>query len=389
MNRREVPNAPSNQRPVFAVTLAARFSKCYVAQVMKELFVNLLNHRYALTLCGLAVLALGLAFPRPAGARQADDQPPAGDSPRTVQGSGDANQGDPPGPTLKLNPIEALRRFEPAADEEYTLGAGDEISIQYPGRPDLASKDVIGPDGRMTLPLAGPIKLAGLTREAAGQKIVEALSPYYTKLTATVEVEKYGSNHVTLLGDVKNPGIVNFDQTPTLLEVLSRGGIETRPDGSIPEQCVIYRGDQVYWVELQELLSSGSPLADLRLRRNDVVFVPAVSTRNVTIMGQVQHPGLIALKHDSTLSSVLGEAGGLSDNAGGNPEIQIVHRSKGGKTQYVRFNDLLKPNGGMEVSLYPGDIVYVPKSGMSKMGFVMQQLAPFLTMGSFAAMAAR
>jgi len=120
-----------------------------------------------------------------------------------------------------------------------------------------------------------------------------------------------------------------------------------------------------------------------------VVFVPALSTRNVTIMGQVQHPGLIALKHDSTLSSVLGEAGGLSDNAGGNPEIQSVHRSKGGKTQYVRFNDLLKPNGGMEVSLNPGDIVYVPKSGMSKMGFVMQQLAPFLTMGSFAAMAVR
>ena len=108
------------------------------------------------------------------------------------------------------------------ADEEYTLGAGDEISIHYPGRPDLTSKDVIGPDGRMTLPLAGPIKLANLTREAAGQKIVEAMSPYYTKLSATVEVEKYGSNHVTLLGDVKNPGIVDFEQTPTLLEVLSR-----------------------------------------------------------------------------------------------------------------------------------------------------------------------
>jgi polysaccharide export outer membrane protein len=351
--------------------------------------VNLLNRRYALTLGYVVALALGLAFPRPSGAAQADDRPAADDSPRTVPASGDPNQANQPGPTLKLNPIEALRRFEPAADEEYTLGAGDEISIQFPGRPDLASKDVIGPDGRVTLPLAGPIELAGLTREAAGQKVVEAMSPYYTKLAATVQVEKYGSNHVTLLGDVKNPGMVSFDQTPTLLEVLSRGGIETRPDGSVPEQCVIYRGDQVYWVDLQELLASGSPLADLRLRRNDVVFVPALSTRNITVMGQVQHPGLIALKHDSTLASVLGEAGGVSDNAGGNPEIQIVHRSKGGKTQYVRFNDLLKPNGGMEVSLYPGDIVYVPKSGLSKMGFVMQQLAPFLTMGSFAAMAAR
>ena len=105
-------------------------------------------------------------------------------------------------------------------------------------------------------------------------------------------------------------------------------------------------------------------------------------------MGQVQHPGQIALKHDSTLTSILGEAGGVSDAAGNNPELQIVHRSKGDKTQYVHFKDLLKPTGGMEISLNPGDVIYVPKSGMAKAGFVMQQLAPFLSLGSFAAIAA-
>jgi polysaccharide export outer membrane protein len=300
--------------------------------------------------------------------------------------SGDAAHNSA-GPKLELSPIETLRKFEPAPDEEYTLGAGDEISIQFPGRPELASRNVIGPDGRITLPLAGPIKIADLTRDAAAKEISATLSTYYTNLSATVQVEKYGSNHVVVLGSVKNPGIVNFDQTPTLLEVLSRGGIETRPDGNVPEQCVIYRGDQVFWVDLQQLLVSGSPLADLRLRRNDVVFVPALSARMVTVMGQVQHAGQIPLRHDSTLSSVLGEAGGLSDGAGGNPELQIVHRSKGDKTQNIKFKDLLKPNGGMEISLYPGDIIYIPKSGLVKVGFVMQQLAPFLTMGSFAALA--
>ena len=345
--------------------------------------------RYALTACGSVVLLIGLVSPRVEAASQSGAPTETVNATGLFQQADDSAPESPADPKLKLSPLEALRKFEPSADEEYTLGAGDEISIQFPGRPELASKDVIGPDGRITLPLAGPIKLANLTREAAGEKIGAALSAYYTNISATVEVNKYGSNHITLLGNVKSPGAIEFDQTPTLLEVLSRGGIVTRLDGRVPERCVIYRDDQVYWIELQQLLASGSPLADLRLRRNDVVFVPAVSTRNITIMGQVQHPGLIALKHDSTLSSVLGEAGGLNDSAGGNPEIQIVHRSKNGKIQYVRFNDLLKPNGGMEVSLNPGDIIYVPKSGMSKMGFVMQQLAPFLTMGSFAAMAVR
>ena len=350
--------------------------------------MSLSNPRYAQTICGSAILVIGMACTGSARAEQTGNTQEPVDPVQQVNQSGDSSPENPSDPKLKLSPLETLRRFEPPTDEEYTLGAGDEISIQCPGRPELASKDVIGPDGRITLPLAGPIQVVNLTREAAGQKIGVALSAYYTNLTATVEVMKYGSNHVTLLGNVKNPGLINFDQTPTLLEVLSKGGIEARPDGNLPEQCVIYRGEQVLWVDLQELLSNGSPLADLRLRRGDVIFVPAISTRSVTVMGQVQHPGEIVLKHNSTLTSILGEAGGVSDAAGNNPELQIVHRSRRGNTQYVHFRDLLKPTGGMEISLYPGDVIYVPKSGLSRVGFVMQQLAPFLSLGSFAAIAA-
>ena len=350
--------------------------------------MSLFNLRFVLTVSGFASLAIGMACAQTPGAEYPYDASQGVDSVKQVNQSGDSDPENPADPQLKLSPLETLRRFEPAKDEEYTLGAGDEISIQYPGRPELASKDVIGPDGRITLPLAGPIEVANLTREAAGEKVGLALSAYYTNLSATVEVVKYGSNHVTLLGGVKNPGLINFDQTPTLLEVLSKGGIENRPDGNLPEQCVIYRGEQVFWVDLEELLSNGSPLADLRLRRNDVIFVPAISSRSVTVMGQVQHPGEVVLKHNSTLTSIVGEAGGVSDAAGSNPELQIVHRFKGGRTQYIRFKDLLKPTGGMEISLYPGDVIYVPKSGISKVGFVMQEIAPFLTLGSFATIAA-
>jgi polysaccharide export outer membrane protein len=340
--------------------------------------------RFVLTLCGIVCFALGAAYPLHGAGKKVEGQPSGNDA-RAAQQSGDLNPGAEA--DAKATQLDALRKFEPSVDEEYTLGAGDEISVQYPGRPDLTSKDVIGPDGRVTLPLAGPIKLSDLTREAAGLKIVEALSPYFTKLTATVRVEKYGSNSVTLLGDVKSPGMVSFDGTPTLLEVLSRGGMEARGDGSFPEQCIIYRGDQVYWIRLQDLLASGSPMAALRLRRGDVVFVPASTTRSITIMGHVQHPGPVVLKHDSTLASVLGEAGGLAEAAGGNPEIQIVHRGTGDRTQIVHFRDLLKPNGGKDAALSPGDIVFVPKSGLYKMGVVIQQMAPFLTMATFAAIA--
>lgn len=310
---------------------------------------------------------------------------PASSSP---QASDSASQ-TATGPNLRQNPNDVLRKFEPSADEEYTLGAGDEILVQFPGHTELSGRDIIGPDGRITLMVAGPIEVANLTREAAAKKIEDALSSYYTNLSATVQVERYGSNHINLLGDVKNPGVLSFDQTPTLLEALSRGGIQNRPDGTVPDKCVIYRGDQVVWIDLQGLLATGSPLANVRLRRNDLVFVPAISDKTISVMGQVQHPGEIVLKRTSTLASVLSDAGGLADAAGNNPEIQIVHRSKAGQTQYVRFKALLKPEGGLEISLNPGDVIYIPKSGLAKVGFVMQQLGPLGTIGSFATIAAR
>lgn len=290
----------------------------------------------------------------------------------------------------QLHPGEnaTLRAFEPDVNEEYELGAGDEIALDLPGRPDLSSKHIIGPDGRITLDVAGPIKISDLTREEAARKIVAALSPYYADLDdATVQVEKYGSNHVLLLGNVQHPGEISFDQTPTLLEALSRGGIENRVDGSVPEKCVIYRGNQVLWVDLQQLLETGNPLADLRLRRNDIIFIPSLLDRTVSVIGQVEHPGAIVLKRNSTIASIIGEAGGPSDAAGGNPNIEIVHKSQGGATQFLRFRDLLKPTGGSEIALNPGDVIYIPKSGMAKLGYTMQQVAPFAMLGTFASLA--
>src|ERR1700676_2400141 len=49
-----------------------------------------------------------------------------------------------PNPQLKPNPLDEMRKFEPAADEEYRLGRGDEITIDFAGRTDLRAKFWVG-----------------------------------------------------------------------------------------------------------------------------------------------------------------------------------------------------------------------------------------------------
>ena len=298
----------------------------------------------------------------------------------------------PSEPSLKLNPLEMLRNFEPPANEEYRLGKGDEIVVDFAGRPEMLAKIVIGPDGNFSLPLAGQIMLAGFTRNEAADVIESALKSYYANLAVQVSVSKYTANRLLVLGAVDHPGLFTFDGTPTLLEALARAGVETGPSkmeqppgtNQIPERCAIYRGsDQVVWVQLKELIESGNTLADLRLRRDDVIYVPSMSDRFVSVMGEVQHPGAIPLTYHSTLASILAGAGGLTEKAGSKPHIQIVDPSSG-TSRVVAFTDLLNPAKSLEVTLKPGEIVFVPRSGFNRATYILERLNPLVEVMSMA-----
>ncbi len=284
-----------------------------------------------------------------------------------------------PDPQLKPDPIEALRKFEPAADEEYTLGRGDEITIDVTGRPELQAKLVIGPDGRISLPLAGEVMLAGLTRADSAKAIEAVLGPYYANLAVQITVTKYTANRVLVLGAVDRPGSYTFESTPTLLQALTQGGLpKTGPNQipDVPEQCAIYRGDnQVMWVQLKALVESGNPLADLRLRRDDVIYVPNMTERFVSVLGEVNHPGPVQLTHASTLASVLASAGGTTEKAGMKPRVQVVD-SKTGKSRVLSMNDVLNITKSSEITLKPGDIVFVPRSGWYQATYFLERVAP-------------
>jgi polysaccharide export outer membrane protein len=310
-----------------------------------------------------------------------------------------AQEGKPPAqkpddPQLSLSPLKVLQSFEPAADEEYTIGPGDEVGLDFPGRAELSGTKAVGPDGRITLPLIGAVAIAGKTRKQAGEEIAGALSPFYKELTVTVNITKYGSNRVIVLGNVQHPGVLYFDTAPTLLDVVARAGLMASNEGSkdnlsprdgIPERCAIYRGnDKVVWVQLKAMLQGGDAMADLRLRRNDIVFIPAQQEVFVSVLGSVQHPGAVPLTPQSTLTSVLAQSGGLAEGA--SHSIQIVQPSTGKQTT-VDFKSLLTLAGTDEVTLHPGDIVYVPATGFYKMTYVIQRLSPVASIAALAAIA--
>ncbi len=290
--------------------------------------------------------------------------------------------------------LNALQPYEEPANQEYVLGRGDEISIDFAGHPELSCKRVVGPDGRISIAPAGSISVADQTRDGAAAAVSSAMSAYYSHTSVTVGVDRYTSNRVLVLGAVEHPGLVVFDRPPTLLEVISQSGglvadrassgntLQTNTPsgfpGAVPERCAIYRGsDQVLSVDLQALLEHGSSLATFRLKRDDVVYVPAPRERYISVLGQVQHPGALRLKDDTSLVELLAQAGGLTVQAGKSPNIQIIQPSTG-KTRVVPFRTLLQP-GSLDLSLKAGDILYVPESGFNQASYILQQISPLLS----------
>jgi polysaccharide export outer membrane protein len=106
------------------------------------------------------------------------------------------------------------------------------------------------------------------------------------------------------------------------------------------------------------------------------------STQGVTVVGEVQKPGIYSLVSPRMLPDVLSLAGGTTASAG--RVITITHRGDSEPSRIVSLKDLVQstPEAGQApVEIIPGDTVVVSKAGLvyvigdvaEPSGFVMQE----------------
>jgi polysaccharide biosynthesis/export protein len=279
-----------------------------------------------------------------------------------------------PAPTLFT--LQALEKFNETPESEYTLGPGDAITVTVWNRPQLSGRHVIGPDGSIQIPTLGSVKIAGLTANQAAQMLTQLLSGYYVAPVTSVEINSYTNNQVTVVGDVANPGVIHFDNQPTLLEALAKAGNAKGDSGQVPPiRCAIFRGsDRALWLDLRPLFRGNDLAFNLRLHRNDVIYVPYAVDNVVYVMGQVTKPGAFEVTPNMSVVQALSEAGGLNDNA--KPSEIVLARPSQNMQKVINLTQMINGNSDSNYLLQVGDIVYVPKRGVAKVGYVLQQLNP-------------
>ena len=280
--------------------------------------------------------------------------------------------------------IDELTKFENETDIIYRLGEGDKINVTVWNRPELSGRHIVGPDGHVSIPLIGSQNIATMTREEAAKNISHNLDRYYKKPIVDIDVEEYKSNRVTVLGRVLTPGTLAFDRPPMLLDVLARSGsLPVLDKQATLTRCAIFRGrDKVIWVDLKRLINNGDLAYNIRLKANDLVYIPDSSDTTVYVMGYVTRPGAYRLTPGMTYLDALAQAGGPL--MGANTDKIGLYRQSKDAVQRIPFDNLMTEGKSVNVGLEEGDIIYVPMSTIAEVGYFVQQLMPglgFLTFG--------
>jgi protein involved in polysaccharide export with SLBB domain len=193
---------------------------------------------------------------------------------------------------------------------DYVLGTGDGLTINLWGGISQNIARVIDREGKIALPEAGSLVVAGLTLQQARSSIENALKPQYHNVQIDVTIARLRTVRVYVVGDVQRPGAYDVSSLSTPLNALYQAGGPT----SVGSLRVVrhYRGQQlIREVDLYSFLLNGVRMDDERLQAGDTLLIPPAGPQ-VAIFGMVKRPAIYELKGSSTLKDVLDDAGGAT-----------------------------------------------------------------------------
>jgi polysaccharide export outer membrane protein len=265
----------------------------------------------------------------------------------------------------------------------YVLGQGDQILVR------VLDMDEMGKDpyqidmrGNVSLPMAGRIHAGGLTPEELENIIAERLKKFLKNPEVSVTVNEMRSQPVSVLGEVKSPGVHQLQGEKTLLEVVSMAGglspdagysirIARRKEwGPIPlPGSHADESGQYYVAEVgvKDLMEARSPEKNILVKPNDVVTVPKGEL--VYVLGAVKKSGgfVLGSHQRTTVLQALSMAEGTDSFAkSGNAKIL---RKTGAEDQRIEIAvnlDKILSGKSPDVPLQSDDILFVPINSTKK-----------------------
>lgn len=288
--------------------------------------------------------------------------------------------------------------WEAAAGGLFSAPANDRIG---PGsRSAVIPEQAVGPDGAITVPYAGRIRVAGRTPEQVEAEIVRALSGKAIEPQALVTITKNIANTVTVIGEVTSGARVPLTtRGDRLLDVVATAGGTRAP---IHETFVtLLRDGRSVRIPMQAILAD--PAENVFVRPGDVVNV-AREPQTFTAVGATGANGVVPFDAIGiTLDQAIGRVGGLADNRADPAGVFVIRYERSGdydqlglprprqgtaaQVPVIYRVNMRDPNGFFIARRFPirnKDIVFVSNAATMDIQKVMTILLPILGAGATA-----
>lgn len=244
--------------------------------------------------------------------------------------------------------------------QAYALSIGDELNVRFLRDPDSDLTLKIRPDGRISLPLLGPVMAAGRTAD----ELATELEARYKGLLERPEITINVSDFELPLDDFTR--VVGSSGTGRSLVV------KVLPDGTVALPL------------LPPLKADGRTLTDLQDEIDAAysalgyaVFVSLIPKQlrvgATLVLGEVEKPGRYDLERPQTVLMAVGRAGGVL-RTGAADAVRLFYIGEDGqpRVRSVNLSHILQDLRLEEDMIVPDNsVIYVPPTELAKAGRLM------------------
>ena len=290
------------------------------------------------------------------------------------------SQLDPPAAAIDApQAVTVTNEFDPAwlkpPTEMYTLGPGDKLEIELIGEPTSKTTTVVAPDGKLYFNLLPGVDVWGRTLSQTKAELESSFTNYvHEQPRVSLALRSVESKRLWVLGSVQAPGVYYMATPMTLLETIASAG-GTLSLTSFRDQSAVGIGEELadlkhsfvvrqgrlLPVNFHRLLNEGDLSQNIYLQPDDFVYVPAVTARNIYVLGAVTQSRPLPYVEGMTVAAAIAGAYGTMPDAY-LPHVAVVRGSLSEPEIIIVDYRKVICGEGTDIALQPHDIVYVPLS---------------------------
>ncbi len=283
--------------------------------------------------------------------------------------------------------IPPLSESPPSPD--YIVGPNDTILVMISGAPEFTAPvpanenssnsyrgSRVDGNGNIQIMTLGLVKVGGMTLPQIQEHIQNLLKKYLKEPSVAVEMVEYRSAPLYILGQFKNTGVFFMDRPFNVLQGLALSGGYT--DNASPKSARIIRDKKVLPVDVYELLMNADQNQNIWLKPGDTIFMPDNKNHPVLVFGMgksttipMPPSGLNILQAIAIFG--LEKKGYHSDRAF---LIRSLSPTKG-QLMVVDIDSIIEGNA-LPLQLCEGDVIYIPKNGLTSWNEAVEEMLPTL-----------